>query len=308
MTQATPAPSQRAQATSAARSPRQLIAELVALLRLEQVGADHFRGATQDIGTRSVYGGQVLGQALMAACRTVEGRAVHSLHAYFVLPGDKTLPIDYLVERVRDGRSFGTRRVVAQQQDRTIFTMMASFQAREADAFTHQHPMPRVPGPEGLENEVEQRRRIAGRLPPSVQGSLHAERAIEMRGVDAPDLLEPVPHPAQSHVWLRAVSQLPDEPALHCAVLAYASDWGLLRAALRPHGLSFLQREVRGASLDHAMWFHRDLRVDEWLLYAIDSPSAQGARALCRGEIFSADARLVASVAQEGMLRVLSKP
>ena len=287
-------------------SAARLVADLVTLLRLEQLDADRFRGASKDIGTRNVFGGQVLGQALMAASRTVADRPIHSLHAYFLLPGDKHESIDYAVERVRDGRSFGTRRVVAQQQGRTIFTLMASFQAAEPDPFTHQRPMPAATGPQGLMSEVEQRRAMGERLPPGWRERAAADQPIEYRNVDATDLLAPPPGPAEAKLWLRAIAPLPDEPALHCALLAYACDYGLLRTALRPHGLSFMQRAVRGASLDHAMWFHRDFRMDDWLLYAIDSPSAQGARALCRGELYTRDGRLVASVAQEGMLRVLS--
>ncbi len=286
--------------------PTRLVADLVALLRLTQLETDRFRGATEDIGTRSVFGGQVLGQALMAASRTVVDRPIHSLHAYFLLPGDKREPIDYAVERVRDGRSFGTRRVVARQQGRTIFTLMASFHTGEPGAFAHQRSMPAAPGPEGLIDEIAQRRALGDRLPATWRGWAAAERAIEYRNVDASDLLAPAPGPAEAQLWVRAIAPLPDEPTLHCALLAYACDYGLLRVALRPHGLSFMQPAVRGASLDHAMWFHRDFRFDDWLLYAIDSPSAQGARALCRGELYARDGRLVASVAQEGMLRVLA--
>jgi acyl-CoA thioesterase-2 len=296
-----------ASASSPASPAAGLVAELVALLRLEQLDADRFRGASEDIGTRNVFGGQVLGQALMAACRTLPERPVHSLHAYFLLPGDKREPIDYAVERVRDGRSFGNRRVMAQQRGRIIFTMMASFQASEPGTFSHQRPMPAAPGPEGLMSEVEQRRALGDRLPAAWQGWAAADRPIEYRNVQPFELLAPAPGTAETQIWLRAIAPLPDEPALHCALLAYASDYGLLRNALRPHGLSFMQREVRGASLDHAMWFHRDFRIDDWLLYDIDSPSAQGARGLCRGALYARDGRLVASVAQEGMLRVLSK-
>lgn len=283
-----------------------LVDDLVALLRLEPLGPDRFRGASEDIGTRNVFGGQVLGQALMAACRTVEtSRPVHSLHAYFLLAGDKREPIDYEVDRVRDGRSFATRRVVALQKGRTIFTMMASFQAAEAGAFEHQHPMPPVPAPDTLVSDIEQRRGLVGHLPPHVRDKLSSERPVEFRSVDPLDPFKPERRPAETRIWMRTLAALPDEPALHCAMLAYASDHGLLRAALRPHGLSFMQPKLRGASLDHAMWFHRDFRIDDWLLYAIDSPSGGASRGLCRGEVFSRDGRLVASVAQEGVLRVI---
>ncbi len=288
---------------TSASSPEQLVGDLVKLLRLERQGADRFHGATEDIGTPNVFGGQVLGQSLMAASHTVEGRPVHSLHAYFLLAGDKREGIDYIVERVRDGRSFGTRRVVAQQKGQTIFTMMASFQAHETGAFEHQQPMPAAPAPEGLASDVDLRRALGGRIPEHWPDKMNAERPVEYRTVEPLDLLAPAPRPPEAQIWMRAISALPDDPALHCALLAYASDHGLLRAALLPHGLSFMQPGFRGASLDHAMWFHRDFRLDDWLLYCIDSPSGGGARALCRGEIFSRDGRLVASAAQEGMLR-----
>ncbi len=289
-----PTPAQTAAQTSA-------IDQLVTHLQLEQQGTDHFRGTSKDIGSGRVFGGQVLGQALMAAGRTAEA-PVHSLHAYFLLPGDHNEPIDYLVEHVRDGRSFATRRVVAQQKGRTIFTMMASFHAPEESRITHQRSMPAAPAPEGLVNEVTLRRAQAAALPVGWRGD--HEPPIEFRMVDPVDLLHPVPRPADTQIWLRACAAVPDDPLLHRALLAYASDHGLLRAALLPHGLSFLQPGFRAASLDHAMWFHRDFRIDDWLLYSIDSPSAGGSRALCRGEIYTRDGQLAVSVAQEGMLRV----
>ncbi|QNK74446.1 acyl-CoA thioesterase II [Variovorax sp. PAMC28562] len=305
MTVPDPAPDS-ASALAPPTDPARLVADLVTLLRLEQIDADRFIGQSEDIGTPRVFGGQVLGQSLMAACRTVGAdRPVHSLHAYFLLPGDKNESIDYLVDRVRDGRSFTTRRVVAQQKGRTIFTMMASFQTVEPGAFSHQLTMPEAPAPETLVSDAELRRALGNRAPAGMNDKFLLERPIEFRTVDPPDLLTPELRPAEALVWMRALTELPDDPALHCALLAYASDHGLLRAALLPHGLSFMQGRLRPASLDHAMWFHRDFRLDDWLLYAIDSPSGGGARGLCRGEIFSRDGRLVASVAQEGMLRVV---
>ena len=276
--------------------------QLITLLQLEPRGVDQFQGASEDIGTGRVFGGQVLGQALVAACRTATS-PIHSLHAYFLLPGDHHQPIDYLVERVRDGRSFATRRVVAQQKGRTIFTMMASFHAPEAGSFSHQHGMPPAPPPEGLRNETALRQAQAHQLPAGWRGE--KQPPIEYRMVDPVDLLHPVPRPADIQLWLRACAAVSDDPVMHRALLAYASDHGLLRAALLPHGLSFMQPKLSGASLDHAMWFHRDFRIDDWLLYCIDSPSAGGARALCRGEIYTRDGQLAVSVAQEGMLRVL---
>ena len=286
--------------------PARLVADLVTLLTLDALEADRFIGQSEDIGTPRVFGGQVLGQSLMAASRTVDAaRPVHSLHAYFLLPGDKNEPIEYLVDRVRDGRSFTTRRVVAQQKGRTIFTMMASFQTVEPGGIAHQQAMPDAPAPEALASDAELRRALGDRAPPAARDKFNSDRPIEFRTVDPPDLLTPEPRAAQAQIWMRALTALPDDPALHCALLAYASDHGLLRAALLPHGLSFMQSRLRAASLDHAMWFHRDFRLDDWLLYAIDSPSTGGARGLCRGAIFARDGRLVASVAQEGMLRVL---
>ena len=281
------------------------IERLITLLQLEPLDPDHFRGASEDIGSGRVFGGQVLGQALVAACRTATS-SIHSLHAYFLLPGDHHEPIDYRVERVRDGRSFATRRVVAQQKDRTIFTMMASFHTPEADSFSHQQPWPAVPPPEGLQNETSLRQAQAAQLPPGWRGEKLPP--IEYRMVDPVDLVHPAPRPADTQLWLRACAAVPDDPVLHRALLAYASDHGLLRAALLPLGLSFLQPGLRAASLDHAMWFHRDFRFDDWLLYVIDSPSASGARGLCRGSVFTRDGRLVASTAQEGMLRILDTP
>ena len=289
----------------AAAAPVQALAQLLQLLDLRMLAADHFQGDSLDIGTRHVFGGQVLGQALVAASRSVPA-PVYSLHAYFLLAGDKRLPIDYRVERVRDGRSFATRRVVAQQKGQTIFTMMASFHHPEPGSFAHQSAMPGVPAPEQLASEVQLRRAQADRLPPGWRGE--REPALEYRAVDPLDLLHPAPRPAQMQLWLRAVGALPDDPVLHRALLAYASDYGLLRAALLPHGLSFMQPAMRGASLDHAMWFHRDFRIDDWLLYDICSPSAGGARALCRGDIYRRDGTLAVSVAQEGMLRVATAP
>ncbi|VTU39787.1 acyl-CoA thioesterase [Variovorax sp. PBL-E5] len=286
-------------ATTAARR----VAELVALMDLEALGEDRFRAQSEDIGSRSVYGGQVLGQALVAASRTVAAdRPMHSMHAYFLLPGEHA-PIEYTVDRVRDGRSFTTRHVVARQQERTIFELSASFQSA-ASGIEHQAAMPEEPEPESLQGELQQRIALGDRLPAAWRVKGTEPQAIEYRGTDSNDLLAPVPRPAGSAIWMRATAPLPDDPIVHRALLAYASDHGLLRAALRPHGLSFFGGKVRAASLDHAMWFHRDFRLDEWLLYVLDSPSAGGARALCRGSVFTRDGRLVASAAQEGMLRV----
>lgn len=284
-----------------------LVEDLVALMRLEQVAPDRFRAQSEDLGTPAVFGGQVLGQALMAASQTVDAdRPVHSMHAYFLLPGEHA-PIDYSVDRVRDGRSFTTRHVLARQEGRIIFEMAASFQTVDR-GLEHQLDMPELAGPEGLPSELEQRLAIGDKLPARWRVKGTQPHGIEYRRVEDDDLLAPVPREGGSAVWMRAVAPLPDDPTMHRALLAYASDHGLLRAAMVRHGHSFLSGRVRAASLDHAMWFHRDFRFDDWLLYVIDSPSASGARGLCRGSVFSRDGRLVASTAQEGMLRILDKP
>ena len=280
-----------------------LVDELVALMQLEPLGGDRFLAQSEDIGTPAVFGGQVLGQSLAAASHTVGAdRPVHSMHAYFLLPGEHA-PIEYSVDRVRDGRSFTTRHVVARQQERIIFEMSASFQTVD-DGVDHQLAMPAVEGPEGLIGELDQRRALGDRLPERWRIKGLEPHGIEYRRVEADDLLTPVARPSESAIWMRAIAPLPDDPVVHRALLAYASDHGLLRAAMLPHGLSFMSGQVRPASLDHAMWFHRDFRMDDWLLYVLDSPSASGARGLCRGSLFTRDGRLVASTAQEGMLRI----
>jgi acyl-CoA thioesterase-2 len=272
-------------------------------MQLEPLGGDKFLAQSEDIGTPAVFGGQVLGQSLAAASLTVgTDRPVHSMHAYFLLPGEHA-PIEYSVDRVRDGRSFTTRHVVARQQERIIFEMSASFQTVD-DGVEHQFSMPTVVGPEGLVSELDQRIALGERLPERWRVKGLEPHGIEYRRVEADDLLTPEVRPSESAIWMRAIAPLPDDPVVHRALLAYASDHGLLRAAMLPHGLSFMSGEVRPASLDHAMWFHRDFRMDDWLLYVLDSPSAGGARGLCRGSLYSRDGRLVASTAQEGMLRV----
>lgn len=290
--------------TATADRPAELVEHLVALMRLQALGSDRFRAQSEDLGMPAVFGGQVLGQALMAASLTVAPeRPVHSMHGYFLLPGEHA-PIDYSVQRVRDGRSFSMRHVLARQEGRIIFELAASFQEAER-GFEHQLPMPDAAGPEGLPSELEQRIAVAGRLPARWRLKGVQPHGVEFRRVQPDDPLLPQPRAGGVALWMRAVAPLPDEPALHRALLAYASDHGLLGAGLVPHGLSFLGGHVRAASLDHAMWFHRDFRFDDWLLYVLDSPSASGARALCRGSVFTRDGRLVASTAQEGLLRVV---
>jgi acyl-CoA thioesterase-2 len=283
-----------------------LLQDLLDHLTLEPLREDRFRGESRSLGGKSVFGGQVLGQALLAADATVEGRRAHSLHAYFLLAGDPQAPIVYEVERIRDGRSFATRRVVAVQHGRAIFNMAVSFQVDE-EGLDHHAAMPDVTGPEGLPSGSELYRQIADHLPESHREALTAELPIEMRPVLPRDLLNPERRPPQRQVWLRTTGALPADPALHQAMLAYASDFTLLATALYPHGLSFFNPEVQALSLDHAMWFHRPFRMDEWLLYAMDSPSASAGRGLGRGSIFTRDGRLVASVAQEGVIRLRRK-
>lgn len=278
------------------------VEDLVEHLRLEALEVNMFRGESRDVGQKSVFGGQVLAQALMAASRTVEDGLAHSLHGYFLLPGDPQAPIVYDVERIRDGRSFATRRVVAIQHGRTIFNMSASFHAQE-EGIDHQIDSPRVPDPEELPSAGELARKTAPRAPKKARDYLTMRRPIEFRPVDPVDMLEPEKRPPQRCSWMRAAGELPHDPILHQAVLAYASDFALLGTALLPHGLSFLQGGVQAVSLDHAMWFHRPFRADRWLLYDMDSPSAFGARAFTRGSLFDADGRMVASVAQEGLVR-----
>lgn len=282
---------------------RQAVDRLVELLRLEQLEHNLFRGVNADVGSPAVFGGQVLGQALMAAARTVDGPSVHSLHGYFLRAGDKAAPIVYDVDRIRDGKSFATRRVVAIQHGQAIFHMSASFQRYE-DGAEHQTIMPRVPGPEGLEDEATRQQRELDRLPARMHDYVRQARAVEFRNVDPLDSFEPEARPPEQRVWLRVADRLPDDPLIHQALLAFASDYSLMKVAMLPHRLNFVQPGVQGVSLDHAMWFHRDFRLDDWLLYATDSPSLAHARGFCRGGLWTRDGRLVASVAQEGLIRV----
>jgi len=277
--------------------------ELVAQLSLERLEENLFRGRSQDLGWGTVFGGQVLGQALSAAAQTVpRERQVHSLHAYFLRTGDVSRSIIYDVDRIRDGRSFTTRRVVAIQKGRAILNLAASFQVDEP-GFEHQDEMPEVAPPEELLSTTERMRRIADRIPEKVRPWVTAEGPIETRPADARELMDHSPGPPRRAVWYRAAGALPAEPALHRFLLAYASDFHLLATAMYPHGVSWLMPTMQVASLDHAMWFHRPFRLDEWLLYVMDSPSGSGARGLVRGRFFTRDGRLVASVMQEGLIR-----
>jgi acyl-CoA thioesterase II len=282
-----------------------LVAELLDLLRLERIEDNLYRGQSRDIGTRYVFGGQVLGQALSAAQKTVSPeRVVHSLHAYFLRAGDIEHPIVYDVDRTRDGGSFSVRRVTAIQHGKPVFVLASSFQKPEPGS-EHQLSPPDVPRPEDLIEADPLEPATLAQLPPKMQRWLSRRGPFEFRPVYPRNELNPTKRPPYQQVWFRLVGErLPDEPALHQALLAYASDFHLIGTTTFPAGISYLQPNVQMASLDHAMWFHRPFRVDDWLLYACDSPSAQGARGLARGSIYSHDGKLVASTAQEGLIRV----
>jgi acyl-CoA thioesterase-2 len=278
--------------------------ELLSLLQLERIEDNLFRGESRDIGTRYVFGGQVLGQALSAAQQTVDGdRGAHSLHAYFLRAGDIDKPIVYHVERTRDGGSFSVRRVTAIQHGQTIFNFSASFQIDESGV-EHQLPMPAVPKPEDVEPTTALPADELAKLPPKLQRWFGRSGPFEFRHVYPRDELNPPKRPPFQQVWFRLTGAVADNPVLHRALLAYASDFHLIGTTMFPHGISFLQRNVQVASLDHAMWFHRPFRVDQWLLYSCDSPTAQDGRGLARGMIYSEDGRLVASTAQEGLVRL----
>jgi acyl-CoA thioesterase II len=280
-----------------------ILADLLHLLELERIEDNIFRGESRDIGSPRVFGGQVLGQALTAASYTVDGREVHSLHAYFLRPGDVNAHIVYEVDRARDGRSFSSRRVVAIQHGRPILNLAASFQVPE-QGLEHQTEMPEVPGPEGLTDMSELPADILLTVPEKMRRFLTKKRPFEIRPVEPINLLAPRPAPPERHIWLRTLDPLPDNPHLHRNLLAYISDYQLVATATLPHGIHFEHGNVQMASLDHAMWFHRPFRVDEWLLYSTESPNASGARGFALGRFFKRDGTLVASTAQEGVIRI----
>lgn len=284
------------------------VSELVELLTLERLEDNIFRGQSRDIGTKYVFGGQVLGQALSAAQMSMDPsrspRAAHSLHAYFLRAGDIDAPILYTVDRTRDGGSFSVRRVTAIQHGQVIFFAAASFQ-HEEEGGTHQLSMPEVPQPDDIAPPAPISAEVMATLPTKVQRWLDRAGPFEFRPVYPRDELNPPKRPPFQQVWFKLNTRVPDEPELHRALLAYASDFHLLGTANFPHGISYYQPNVQMASLDHAIWFHRPFRADEWLLYSIDSPSAQNARGLARGLIYDQAGRLVASTAQEGMIRVM---
>lgn len=282
-------------------------ADLVSLLELEPLEHNIYRGRNRDIGSGRIYGGQVLAQALVAAQRTVdENRQVHSMHGYFILPGDLEIPVVYFVDRLRDGGSFTTRRVTAIQHGRAIFNLSASFHIEER-GLEHQADMPDAPDPESLRSELDVLRASADRIPGHLRDVLTQDRPLDVRPVEEEDPFDTRPRPPRRCYWVRTVGALSDDPLQHRAVLAYASDYGLIVTALRPHGLSFRDPRMMVASLDHSVWFHGDFRADEWLLYQIEAPVAAGARGFARGTLFTRDGRLVASVAQEGLMRMKTR-
>lgn len=285
-----------------------VLTELVELLALERIEENLFRGQSQDLGWGTVFGGQVLGQALSAAVQTVpRERHVHSLHAYFLRPGDVRRPILYEVDRIRDGASFTTRRVVAVQGGKAIFNLATSFQ-KEEPGFDHQDAMPDVPPPESLRSEAERLEVAKAKIPAALFERASRPRPFEMRTTDPEeDPFHPNPRAPRRTVWLRATGKLPDDPALHRYLLAYASDHMFVTTALLPHGVNWLTPGMQVASLDHVMWFHRPVRVDEWLLYAMESPTAQGARGLVKGRVFTHAGVLVATAAQEGLMRSIER-
>lgn len=282
------------------------LAELVQLLELEPLEVDLFRGASRDIGSPQVFGGQVLGQALAAAYATVEGREVHSLHAYFLRRGDFNAPIVYQVDRSRDGGSFSSRRVVAIQHGKPIFHMSASFQ-EPGTGLEHQLPMPQVPPPDSLPDLRDLLEAQAAPLPPAVQRFSGRNSPFEFHAVQAMGYPDPEPGPPRLDVWFRAVDTVGEDLRRHACLLAYVSDYHLMTTAMRPHGYSLGSQGIIVASIDHAMWFHRPVRVDEWLLYSIESPAAAGARGFARASIFTEKGALVASTAQEGLMRVVAE-
>jgi acyl-CoA thioesterase-2 len=278
--------------------------DLLSLLDLEPLEVNIYRGRNRDVGSGRVFGGQVFAQALVAARRTVdEPREAHSVRGDFILPGDLAAPIVYFVDRLRDGNSFATRRVTAIQHGRAIFNLSASFHKVE-DGLAHQFSMPEVPDPESLPSELSLIRAIADRIPERYRATWTQDRPIDFRPVHPIDPFRPDTRPPHRQLWFRAAGTMPDEALLHQAVLAYASDYSLLTTALLPHGVSFRAPELQLASLDHSVWLHRPFRADEWLLYVMDSPLSAGARGFARGSIFTRAGELVASVAQEGLLRM----
>ena len=285
-----------------------VLQQLLGLLKLEAIGVNRFRGQSQDLGFRNLFGGQVLGQSLSAAIQTLndDSWVPHSLHAYFLRPGTVQEPVEFEVDILRDGRSFATRQVTASQHGKAILTMMCSFQDPE-DGFEHMSPMPAVKGPEGIPSQLELARMFRDYFPERVRDIYTADKPIEMRVLDPVNIFAPAKKDPLKYVWMKADAPMGDNLHDHLTVLAYATDFNLIPTALHPHAVSVTQKDMQVASLDHSIWFHRPFRMDEWLLYAIDSPNAGGGRGLCRGQIFNQAGVLVASVAQEGLMRRVSR-
>lgn len=276
---------------------------LLQLLHLEQVEWNLFRGSSHEVGSSRVFGGQVLSQALNAAMQTVpEDRVAHSMHAYFLLAGDLEIPIVFDVDRIRDGGSFTTRRIRAIQKGQVILNMSASFQSRQ-EGFDHQIEMPVVTPPEELANWEDIGKKFGEFMQANQRRFFDIDRPIEFKPVELHNPWMPEKQEPLRHVWMRAKGQMPDDLRAHQLVLAYASDYNLLTTALLPHGEKGAFDKLQMASLDHAMWFHRDFRIDDWLLYQVDSPSASNARGFTRGNVFTREGKLVASVVQEGLIR-----
>ncbi|BDH46802.1 acyl-CoA thioesterase II [Salmonella enterica subsp. enterica serovar Choleraesuis] len=281
----------------------QALTRLLTLLNLEKIEEGLFRGQSEDLGLRQVFGGQVVGQALFAAKQTVpEERLVHSFHSYFLRPGDSQKPIIYDVEVLRDGNSFSARRVAAVQNGKPIFYMTASFQAPES-GFEHQKPMPAAPAPDNLPSESDIARSLEKFIPERAREKFLSERPLEFRPVVFHNPLKGHVDKPQRQVWLRANGPVPDDIQLHQQLLGYASDFNFLPVALQPHGVGFLEPGMQVATIDHSMWFHRPFSLNEWLLYSVESTSASSARGFVRGEFYSQSGELVASTVQEGVMR-----
>jgi acyl-CoA thioesterase-2 len=282
----------------------QPLAKLLDLLHLEKIEEGIFRDQSEDLGLRQVFGGQVVGQAIYAAKQTVPvDRIVHSFHSYFLRPGDSSKPIIYDVETLRDGTSFSARRISAIQNGKPIFYMTASFQSQE-DGFEHQNTMPNVPQPDGLMSETDIARQFAHLIPEKVREKFIGNQPIEMRPVKFHNPLQGSVEEPNRYVWFRANGEMPDDFRVHQYLLGYASDFNFLPTALQPHGIGFLEPGVQIATIDHSMWFHRPFRLDDWLLYAVESTSASGARGFVRGQIYNQQGVLVASTVQEGVIRL----
>ncbi|EKN6162719.1 acyl-CoA thioesterase II [Yersinia enterocolitica] len=282
----------------------QALKKLLDLLFLEKIEEGIFRGQSEDLGLRQVFGGQVVGQAIYAAKQTVPtDRVVHSFHSYFLRPGDSSKPIIYDVETLRDGNSFSARRVSAIQNGKPIFYMTASFQSQE-EGFEHQNTMPDVPPPEGLVSETDIARKFAHLIPEKVRDKFIGHQPIEMRPVKFHNPLQGSTAEPNRYVWFKANGEMPDDLRVHQYLLGYASDFNFLPTALQPHGIGFLEPGVQIATIDHSMWFHRPFRLDDWLLYAVESTSASGARGFVRGQIYNREGVLVASTVQEGVIRL----